>query len=71
MQIKKAIDVDGDHDIKFEDGGKHKFSITDLNMFFKKYMSMKPAVREQMQEVAIMGKEEFDTILSIINPKKK
>jgi hypothetical protein len=24
-----------------------------------------------MQEVAIMGKEEFDTILSIINPKKK
>ena len=71
MQIKKAIDVDGDYDIKFEDGGKHKFSITDLNMFFKKYMSMRPVVREQMQEVAIMGKEEFDTILSILNPKKK
>ena len=71
MQIKKAIEVDGDYDIKFEDGGKHKFSITDLNMFFKKYMSMRPVVREQMQEVAIMGKEEFDTILSILNPKKK
>jgi len=71
MQIKKAIDVDGDHDIKFEDGEKHKFSITDLNLFLKKYMSMKPLDREKMQEVAIMGKEEFDTILSIINPKKK
>jgi len=71
MQIKKAIDVDGDHDIKFEDGGKHKFSITDLNLFLKKYMSMKPLDREKMQEVAIIGKEEFDTILSIINPKKK
>ena len=71
MQIKKAIDVDGDYDIKFEDGGKHKFSITDLNMFFKKYMSMRPVVREQMQEVAIMGKEEFENIVSILSPKKE
>ena len=69
MQLKKAQDVDGDHHIKFIDGQKHKLPIADINLFMDKYMDMKPLDREKMQEVAVMSKEKFDTILSFFQPK--
>ena len=69
MQLKKAQDVDGDHHIKFIDGQKHKLPIADINLFMNKYMDMKPLDREKMQEVAVMSKEKFDTILSFFQPK--
>ncbi len=69
MQIKKALDVDGDYDIKFKNGDKHKFPVTDLNMFHSKYMSMKPETREKMNAVALLSKDEFKGILIMISPK--
>ncbi len=71
MQVKKALDVDGDHDIHFENGDKHKFSVVDLNIFLTNYLDMKPEMREKMQEAAITGQEEFENIVSILSPKKK
>jgi hypothetical protein len=69
MQLRKAQDVDGDHLIKFVDGTKVKLPIADINLFMDKYMDMKPADREKMQQVAIMSKEQFDTILTFFQPK--
>ena len=71
MQVKKALDVEGDHDIQFENGDKHKFSVVDLNIFLTNYLDMKPEMREKMQEAAITGQEEFENIVSILSPKKK
>ena len=71
MQVKKALDVEGDHDIQFENGDKHKFSVSDLNIFLTNYLDMKPEMREKMQEAAITGQEEFENIVSILSPKKK
>lgn len=68
MQLRKAQDVDGDHPIKFEDNTKVKLPLTDINLFMTKYMDMKPRDREKMQQVAIMSKEKFDTILSFFQP---
>lgn len=68
MQLRKAQDVDGDHPIKFEDSTKVKLPLTDINLFMTKYMDMKPRDREKMQQVAIMSKEKFDTILSFFQP---
>jgi hypothetical protein len=69
MQLKKAQDVEGDHHIKFIDGQKHKLPIADINLFMDKYMDMKPQDREMMQKVAVMSKEQFDTILTFFQPK--
>ena len=71
MQLRKAQDVDGDHHIKFIDGTKDKLPIADINLFMDKYMDMKPADREKMQQVAIMSKEQFDTILTFFQPKAR
>jgi hypothetical protein len=68
MQLRKAQDVDGDHPIKFEDSTKAILPLTDINLFMTKYMDMKPRDREKMQQVAIMSKEKFDTILSFFQP---
>ena len=71
MQVKKALDVDGDHDIQFENGDKHKFSVINLNLFLTKYLTMKPEMREKMQQAAIVGQEEFETIIELLSPKQK
>lgn len=69
MQLRKAKDVDGDHPIKFLDGTKIKLPVADIDLFMDKYMDMKPLDREKMQQVAVMSKEQFDTILSFFQPK--
>lgn len=69
MQLRKAKDVDGDHPIKFLDGTKVKLPVADIDLFMDKYMDMKPLDREKMQQVAVMSKEKFDTILSFFQPK--
>ena len=71
MQVKKALDVDGDHEIQFENGDKHKFSVINLNLFLTEYMNMKPEMREKMQQAAIVGQEEFETIIELLSPKQK
>ena len=68
-KLRKAKDVDGDHPIKFLDGSKHELPLKDIDLFINKYMDMKPLDREKMQQVAIMSKEKFDTILSFFKPK--
>lgn len=69
MQLRKAKDVDGDHPIKFLDGSQHELPLKDIDLFINKYMDMKPQDREKMQQVAVMSKEKFDTILSFFEPK--
>ena len=69
MQLRKAKDVNGDHPIKFLDGSKHELPLNDIDLFINKYMDMKPQDREKMQQVAVMSKEKFDTILSFFVPK--
>jgi len=69
MQLRKAQDVDGDHPIKFLDGTSVKLPLADIGLFMNKYMDMKPLDREKMQQVAIMSKDKFDTILSFFQPQ--
>ena len=69
MQLRKAVDVEGNHPIKFLDGSKHKIPLKDAELFIDKYMSMKPQDREKMQEVAIMDLDKFNTILSFFKPE--
>jgi hypothetical protein len=68
MQVKHAIDVDGDYPIKFADGTKHNFPINDLEDFLTMYMGLRPLDREKLQQVAIMSKQQFDKILSFFKP---
>jgi len=68
MQVKHAIDVDGDYPIKFADGTKHNFPSNDLEDFLTMYMGLRPLDREKLQQVAIMSKQQFDKILSFFKP---
>ncbi len=68
MQVRKAIDVDGDHPIKFADGASHSFPTKDLEDFITMYMGLRPLDREKLQQVAIMSKGQFEKILSFFQP---
>ena len=68
MQVRKAIDVDGDYAIKFADGDSHSFPTKDLEDFITMYMGLRPLDREKLQQVAIMSKGQFEKILSFFQP---
>jgi hypothetical protein len=68
MQVRKAIDVDGDYAIKFADGASHSFPTKDLEDFITMYMGLRPLDREKLQQVAIMSKGQFEKILSFFQP---
>jgi len=63
MQMKKAIDVQGNYPITFKDGTKTKIPLSDIVKFVEKYVTLKPMDREKMQDVAGQSKENFDMIL--------
>lgn len=63
MQIRKAIDVEGDHPITFKDGKKVKLSFEDLVKFVKKYIKSKPDEKEKLQTMASLSLDGFKSAL--------
>jgi len=63
MQLRKAIDVDGNYEFKFKDGSKHKLDMDSIVAFIKKYMTAKPLDKEAMQNQAIENLEGFMSAL--------
>ncbi len=75
MQLRSALDVDGNYAISFKDGSKAKLPVSDINLFLRKYEMVKPADKEKMQDVASMSKDHFDKIVKFfkgeIRPKSQ
>lgn len=63
MQLRKALDVDGDYPIKFQDGKKHKIPKEVTRKFVAKYLSLKPLDREEMQNMAVKDLDGFKKAL--------
>lgn len=64
IQMRKAVDVDGNYEFKFKDGSKHKLDMEDIVKFVRKNMAAKPAEREIMQS---KGLESLDGLMSVVN----
>lgn len=59
MQLRKAIDVDGNYPITFKDGKKAKLSLDQIGAFIKKYMTARPDEKESLQTQAGNSLEGF------------
>lgn len=64
MQLRKALDVDGDYPITFKDGKKAKLQIDQIKQFLKKYSELKPDERSRMQDMASANIEGFHKALN-------
>lgn len=63
MQLRKAIDVDGEYPITFKDGKKSKLPMDAIVGFIKKYMKAKPDEKESLQLQAGNSLEGFMAVL--------
>jgi hypothetical protein len=70
MQVKKAIDVDGNYSLLFKDGKKQKFSKEDLLNFGYHYMRLKPYDRENMQKLGSESVANFKDIIKLFSKKE-
>lgn len=52
MQLRKALDVQGDYPVTFKDGKKYKLKLKDIDHFLHIYDRLKPMDRESMQNIA-------------------
>ncbi len=68
IQMRKAVDVDGNYEFKFKDGSKHKLDMEDIVKFVRKNMAAKPAEREVMQS---KGLESLEGLMSVINASEQ
>jgi hypothetical protein len=59
MQLRKALDVDGNYPITFKDGKKAKLGMPEIVMFVKKYMGLNPQDKEALQTQASNSLEGF------------
>jgi hypothetical protein len=59
MQLRKALDVDGDYTITFKDGKKTKLPMDVIVTFIKKYMDARPDDKEALQSQAANSLEGF------------
>ena len=59
MQLRKAIDVDGNYPISFLDGKKAKVPMDSIVDFVKKYMEVDQKGKEEMQTLAAKSLEDF------------
>ena len=59
MQLRKALDVDGNYPITFKDGKKAKLSMDQIVAFIKKYMTLNPQDKESLQTQAGNSLEGF------------
>lgn len=73
MQMRKAIDVDGNYEFKLADGSKHKLELPQIATFIKKYMTAKPQDKEKLQNQAITSIEGLLSAIKSdvkVNPNK-
>ena len=63
MQLKKSADVGGNYPITFKDGSKATVSLHDIGKFVERYMDLKPADREIMQDLASQSHKNFKEII--------
>lgn len=59
MQLRKAIDVEGNYPVRFRDGTQQKIPMDLIKKFLIKYSKYKPADRERMQDEASKSFEAF------------
>ena len=59
MQLRKALDVDGEYPITFKDGKKIKLPMEVIVGFIKRYMDARPDEKEQLQMQAGNSLEGF------------
>jgi hypothetical protein len=59
MQLRKAIDVDGNYPIMFKDGKKVKLNMDQIAGFIKKYLQSSPSEKEALQAQAANSLEGF------------
>ena len=69
MQLRKALDVEGNYPIMFKDGKKQKISMEEITSFLYKYLSTKPGDREAMQSAASGSYEGFKKASGMDVPK--
>lgn len=69
MQVRKAMDVDGNYSLKFADGSKHKVGMDDLKQFARVYLSAKPSDRDSMQSKASQDLSSFKDALKTVVSK--
>lgn len=63
MQLRKALDVDGNYLVHFKDGSKHKLPTHHIRNFLKKYLAVRPSDRERLQDIAGENLQGFHKIL--------
>jgi hypothetical protein len=70
MQMRKAVDTEGNYEFKFLDGSKQKLDMKDIVTFVKKYTNAKPLEKEMMQNKAIQSPSEFMSVVYAEEPTK-
>jgi predicted nicotinamide N-methyase len=65
IQLKKALDVNGNKPIVFKDGSREKIALKDIQKFVKIYSSLKPDAREKMQAMATDSKDMFYKVIGM------
>lgn len=70
MQLRKALDVDGEYPITFKDGKKAKLPMDVIVSFIKKYMAARPDEKEGMQTQAGNSLEGFMAALKAPEKQK-
>lgn len=68
MQLRKAVDVDGNYPITFKDGKKAKLPMDAIVSFIQKYMKARPEEKESLQLQAGNSLEGFMAALK--SPEK-
>lgn len=68
MQLRKAVDVEGNYPISFKDGKRVKLSMDDISAFVKKYVSAKPDEKDELQAKA---SNSYDDFMSVIKAPDK
>lgn len=70
MQMRKAVDTEGNYEFRFRDGSKQKLDIKDIIRFIKKYTNSKPLEKEMMQNKAIQSVRDFLSVVNAEDPPK-
>jgi len=63
MQLRKALDVEGEYTITFKDGKKTRLPMDTIVAFIKKYLDARPGDKEALQAQAANSIEGFMSAL--------
>ena len=64
MQLRKALDVNGNYPVEFKDGGKSKIPMGKIMAFVKKYIVAKPMEKERLQNIAANSLSDFMSVVA-------